>query len=104
MFSVWEPILPTDFSKPISIVLNRISDPRVMQFWDEEHVLATRMAKDAREPQPVQECCVRNNHLWDLAAVYRPGVTWDGVMPTAVAFDGPVLYVKDEIVKGIGMK
>jgi hypothetical protein len=104
VFSVWEPILPTDFSKPMSIVLNRISDPRVMQFWDEKHVLASQMAKDAREPQPVQGCCVRNNHLWDLVAVYRPGITWDDVMPTAVVFDGPVLYVKKEIVRGIGMK
>jgi hypothetical protein len=88
----------------MSIVLNRISDPRVMQFWDEKHVLASQMAKDAREPQPVQGCCVRNNHLWDLVAVYPLGVTWDDVMPTAVVFDGPVLYVKEEIVKGIGMK
>jgi hypothetical protein len=101
---VWEPILPTDFSKPISIVLNRISDARVTQFWDEQHVLATRMAKDAREPQPVQTCCVRNNHLWDLVAVYGPGVTWDDVMPTAVVFNGPVLYVRDDIVKGIATR
>jgi len=88
----------------MSIVLNRMSDPRVMQFWDKEHVLARRLARDAREPQPVQECCVQNNHLWDLVAVYRPGVAWDAVMPTAVIFDGPVVYVKDEIVKGIAMK
>ena len=52
MFNVWEPILPTDFSKPMSIVLNRISDPRVMQFWDEEHVLATLMARDAPNHNP----------------------------------------------------
>jgi hypothetical protein len=75
-----------------------------MQFWDEEHVLATQMAKDAREPQPVQRCCIQDGHLWDLVAVYRPGVTWQAAMPTAVVFNGPVLYVKDEIVKGIGMK
>lgn len=94
--------MSTDFSKPISIVLSRLSDARVMQFWDDQHVLATRMAKDAREPQPVQRCCLQNNHLWDLAAVYRPGVTWDDVMPSAVVFNGPVLQVRDEIVKGIG--
>jgi len=88
----------------MSIVLNRISDPRVMQFWDKEHLLATRMARDARKPQPVLECCVQNNHLWDLVAVYGPGVTWDAVMPTAVVFDGPVVYVKEAIVKGIVTK
>ncbi len=44
-----------------------------MQFWDQDHVLATQIAKDARDPQPTQRCCVRNDHLWDLAAVYRAG-------------------------------
>jgi hypothetical protein len=88
----------------MSFVLKRISDPRVMQFWDEAHVLATRMARDARDPQPTQSCCVQNNHLWDLAAVYESGVTWDETMPSAVVFDGPVLYIKDDIVKALVTK
>ena len=88
----------------MSIVLNRISDPRVMQFWDEDHVLASRIAKDAREPQPKQSCCLRNDHLWDLAGVYKAGVMWDATMPTAFVFDGPVLYIKDDIVKALSSK
>ncbi len=88
----------------MSIVLNRISDPRVTQFWDEDHVLASRMAKDAREPQPKQSCCVRNGHLWDLAGVYKAGMTWDATMPTAFVFDGPVLYIKDDIVMALSSK
>jgi len=81
----------------MSIVLNRLSDHRVAQFWDKEHVLAARMAQDARSPQPKQECCVSRNHLWDLVALYPPGVKWDTQMPTAVVFDGPVVYVTDQI-------
>jgi hypothetical protein len=83
------------------MVLRRLSNARVTQFWDKEHVLAIRMAKDARPPQPVQTCCIRNGYLWDLAAVYRPGVTWDEYMPTAVVFDGPVVYVGGDIIKAL---
>ena len=101
VFAVWEPILPTDFSKPMTIVLNRLSDPRVTQFWDESHVLATRMAKDARPPQPTQGCCVRNGHLWDLIAIYPAGLKWDAQMPIAMLFDRPVLYVDQETRKAL---
>jgi len=81
--------------------VKRLSDRRVTQFWDEGHVLATRMAQDARSPQPTQKCCVSNNHLWDLVAVYRAGPKWDAQMPAAIVFDGPVLYVKEEIAKAL---
>ena len=94
---VWEPILPTDFSKPMGIVLNRLSDRRATQFWDEGHVLATQMAQDARSPQPEQKCCVRKNHLWDLVAVYSAGAKWEAQMPTAIVFNGPVVYTGDQI-------
>jgi len=104
VFAVWEPMLPTDVSKPIAIVLNRLSDPRVVQFWDAGHVLAARMARDARQPQPTQKCCVRNNHLWDLAAIYRVNVMWDMQMPTATVFDGPVLYLDEQIRQVITLK
>jgi hypothetical protein len=101
VLAVWEPILPTDVSKPISIVLNRLSDSRVTQFWDKGHVLATRMAADARAPQPTQECCIRNNHLWDLVAFYPANVKWGSQMPTAMVFDGPVVRIEDEIRKAL---
>ena len=65
-------MLPTDWSAPASSVLTRLSDRRVQQHWDPNHVLATRMKNDARAPQPVQDCCVRSGILWDLAAVYPP--------------------------------
>lgn len=101
MFAVWEPILATDVSKPIGMVLSRITDPRVEQFWDPDHVLATRMAHDARSPQPTQKCCVQDGHLWDLVAVYSAGVTWDAQIPIATVFDGPVLYVDEQIRQAV---
>jgi hypothetical protein len=65
----------------------------VRQYWDPHHVLATRMKKDARQPQPEPDCCVRSGILWDLAAVYPAGPLWSDRMPTASMFSGPVVDV-----------
>ena len=90
-------MLPTDWSAPASSVLKRLSDRRVQQYWDPNHVLATQMKNDAREPQPVQDCCVRSGILWDLAALYAPGATWSDKLPSAVLFNGPVVDVISEV-------
>lgn len=97
MFTVWEPILPTDMAPPITSVLARMADRRVQQYWDPDHALARQMEHDARSPQPEQECCVRGGVLWDLAAVYPKGLTWTDRMPPATLFNGPVVDVIDAI-------
>lgn len=90
-------MLPTDWAPPASSVLRRLSDGRVQQYWDPNHLLAAQMKKDAREPQPVQDCCIRSGTLWDLAAVYPPGSIWSDRMPAATVFNGPVVDVTDAI-------
>ena len=90
-------MLPTDWAAPASSVLRRLSDRRVQQYWDPNHLLATQMKKDARSPQPEQDCCTRSGILWDLAAVYPPGAVWSDRMPTATLFNGPVVDVTDGI-------
>ena len=97
VFVVWEPILPTDLAPPITAVLGRMPDLRVQQYWDPNHLLAKRMAADARAPQPEPECCDRSGILWDLAAVYAPGAQWDQRLPAAVLFNGPVVDVADAV-------
>lgn len=93
MFAVWEPILPTDAGAPVTGTLARLADGRVRQFYDPGHLVATRLAADAREPQPSPGCCRRDGILWDLLAIYRPGATWDERVPAAAVFDGPVVAV-----------
>ena len=90
-------MLPTDWAAPASSVLRRLSDGRVQQYWDPNHLLATQMKKDARSPQPEQDCCTRSGILWDLAAVYPAGAVWSDRMPTATLFNGPVVDVTDGI-------
>jgi hypothetical protein len=89
-------MLPTDFQSPNSLVLARLKDARVRQYWDPQHLLALRLAADARDPQPKQACCLRNEILWDLAALYPPGAEWKDALPAATFFNGPVVKRKSE--------
>ena len=101
VYTVWEPILVTDLAPPITSVLRRLADERVQQYWDARHALSEQMKKDARPPQPTEDCCVRRGHLWDLAAVYPPGVTWTDRMPTATVFNGPVVDITDQLARAL---
>ena len=102
VFVVWEPILDSDFAAPTTLVLRRISDPRARHYWDEGHVLAKRMTRDARSPQPAPSCCDHDGILWDLAAVYAKGGSWEAALPPAIVFDGPVVRIKEKIDQAIG--
>ena len=97
MFVVWEPILSTDWSAPTTFALGRISDQHVQQYWDPDHLIATRLAADRRAPQPSEDCCEQDGILWDLVAVYPRGPRWDDRLPTAVLFNGPVVDVKMDL-------
>jgi hypothetical protein len=97
VFAVWEPILLTDWSAPNTLVLKRLTDARVRQYWDRRHLLAHWMAKDARPPQPAQNCCERNGALWDLVAVYPKHSRWTDTLSPATVFDGPVVDVIGDV-------
>jgi hypothetical protein len=90
-------MLFTDWMRPTTPVLARLHDTRAAQFWDAGHALARRLSDDARAPQPEPVCCRSNGVLWDLAAVYPPGAHWEGRMPPAVFFNGPVVRVKEKL-------
>jgi hypothetical protein len=103
VIAVWEPILPTDMTRPSAAVLSRLSDTRVQQYWDPERLVALDMAKSiARHPDsPKPNCCVRDGYLWDLVAIYPPGVEWNETLPMATYIDGPVVDVKDSIKEAL---
>ena len=91
----------TDWSRPTSSALKRLSDTRVTQFWDKGRVLAQRMAQDARDPQPKPNCCEQGGILWDLVSVYPRGALWEEKLPTALLFDGPVVRIQAEIARAL---
>lgn len=97
VFAVWEPILPTDWSKPNSSVLRRLSDRRVRQFWDAGHAIATALKTATAAGRVQPNCCERNGILWDLAAVYPPGAQWGETLPEPVFLDGAVAPVAAQL-------
>ena len=103
VFADWEPMLETDWQSPTGGVLARLKDSRARQYWDPQHLLARRLAADARDPQPKQACCVRENLLWDLAALYPPGAEWRDTLPPAVFFNGPVVKRQPELESALNL-
>ena len=89
---VWEPMLPTDWSEPSGMVQSRISDPRAVQFWDKDHLVANELR---HQLSATQICCERNGIIWDVAALYPTGVRWGASSPSF--FGGAVLDVAGNI-------
>jgi len=71
----------------------RIPDSRVIQFWDENHLIAEELSRQLRTKQP--SCCRRSGTLWDLVALYPQGRNWNESEPFYV--DGPVYKVENEL-------
>lgn len=78
VFVVWEPVLPTDLAAPSTMTLKRLSDLRVSQYWDKEHLVS----KSIGETDGV---------VWDYVAVYSPGKMWEKSPPGPVFSKSPVV-------------
>jgi hypothetical protein len=92
VFVVWEPILPTDWFPPSRFVQRRISDPRAVQFWDKNHLVA----KELRAHLPSEAQGGPPNKIWDVVAVYPKDTKWDSV-PIFTA--GPVVRATPDVAK-----
>jgi hypothetical protein len=92
---VWEPILPTDWSRPTRPVMARLPDKRVVQFWDKDHIIARQLSAQLHTKEP--SCCRHSGTLWDLVALYPKGTNWNDSEPIYV--DGPVFKVQAELAK-----
>ena len=81
---LWMHITHSDRQPPNSLVLARVSDPRTIQWWDPHRLLSKVMQRDypadtliamqdtTGTPPPV---------IWNLVAMWRPGVTWTDHLP-----------------------
>lgn len=90
VFTIWQPILPTDWARPRTHVLARLSDPRVRQYYDADHRVAAELGMMAGERQLDPECCWDKGRPWDLLAAFPPGVEWRESLPAPVVFKGTV--------------
>ena len=96
MFIIWEPMLASDWSSPSRFIQSRVPDPRVMQFWDKNHLVAKELR--GHLPGLTTSCCSRAGILWDVVAVYPKNAGWDSA---PVFIDGPVVDVASDAARQI---
>lgn len=77
--------------------MERISDQRVIQFWDKGHIIAHELSTQLRTKEP--NCCRDSGTLWDLAALYPEGTKWNDSEPLYI--DGPVVKVQAELASQV---
>lgn len=84
IFVVWSPVLMTDWGRPSTATLARVSDARAAQFWDRGRLISHSMGEQNRR-----------GVVWDYIAVYSPGAIWKDRPPEALYHGGPVVRVTD---------
>jgi hypothetical protein len=95
VFAIWEPILPTDWNKPTTHVLQRLNDERVIQVWDKNHLIAGLMQKGADGQRP--RCCKRGGVWWDVIAAYSAGARWENSLPVPELLNGTVVRTAPDL-------
>ena len=71
VYSVWEPILPSDIGLTVGRATKRLPDSRVEHFWDGDGVMARAFA-------PVLGI---EGDAWDVYLVYDKGIEWTDAPP-----------------------
>lgn len=94
VYVVWEPVLPTDFAAPTTLVMKRLPDARVVQHWDAGRLLSKQLGERPGD---------RDSIVWDWVAVYPPGLLWKDAPPQPAWSDRPVVDVKQELSKQLGV-
>ena len=64
--------------------LKRLSDLRVSQYWDKEHLVSQALGERDRE-----------SVVWDYVAVHGPGKRWEQTPPEAAYSSVPVVRAID---------
>ena len=75
-FIIWLPMIPSDSEETASTQAKTFDDPRVVQHWDGDRVIAKLMAKTLD----------LKRDAWDVYLLYAPGVQWTGDQPPAPTF------------------
>ena len=100
MLVVWEPILPTDWESPSRTTLDRISDPRVRQFWDPDHEISKAVGRIARRLPSGPAPNSSGGFFWDQALVFAPHVKWENDPDTSF-WAGPVFEVIPHLAEAL---
>lgn len=88
-------MLPTDWGRPCTDVMARLSDPRVSQFWDRNHLIAGLVEKGAAGRHPA--CCNLSGHWWDVIAAYPPKSKWTAAAPVPELLNGTIVQTASQL-------
>lgn len=99
---VWEHVTPSDHGVvlPGSRVLARVSDPRAIQFWDDNRLSSRVIVHDLPRDTLLSVAQVYDSVTtvaWDYVALYRPGVTWGDRFPVPDWAGRPVADVLERM-------
>ena len=99
VFVIWEPIIFSDLTWPTDSVLMRIADSRAAQLYDGKHLVSKALQAEMLAHGVVgQDYFVKDEYVWDAAAVYAPGVRWEsGAAPKPDFVGAPVVAVSDRL-------
>jgi hypothetical protein len=92
VLAVWEPIFDQDPS-PTSKLLGNITDARVHQLWDPDHIMSDEMrASEVSHPGSPPQARTRTNSasdgiMYDTVAIFPAGARWDTALPVPEYLD-----------------
>ena len=74
VYSVWQPILPTDAKFTVGRATKNLTDPRVTHFWDADNELATSFSPVLGIDGPT----------WDVYLLYDKDAEWKDSPPKPI--------------------
>jgi hypothetical protein len=89
LFVVWMPMLPTDARDEIDA--ERLSGPRIRQFWDGERILGTHLAELDIGGLGY------SGIVWDAFFVFGSDARWDERPSALVASGAPVIAETEKL-------
>lgn len=107
VFLVWEAVHKKDHKGENDAAYAKVTDPRVLQFWDPRLELSKRMVKEARDrPELLKgvENVTKDMIIWDIVAVYPRGVKWQGNLPVPQYYGKPVVDVIGDVENMLASK
>jgi hypothetical protein len=95
VYAIWQPILLTDFR--LAWRESRLPDPRVMHLWDINKAAGHWFSEysDLRSEDGAREIA------WDLFYLFGPEARWDSRLDPPEAWDGPVVYTGERLLRAI---
>jgi hypothetical protein len=101
VLAVWNPILPTDWSTPGARDRFRLTDARAAHFWDPRHTVTAAIQRSGEAAKLDPGCCFKKDRWWDFAAVFPPGVRWEGGSARPSIVGGAIIDVAPQIEASI---